>query len=45
MSDDDRLVLVDSDDREIGHLAKEDAHAGCGVLHRAFSLFVFNPDG
>lgn len=45
MSDDERLVLVDSDDREIGHLAKADAHLGSGVLHRAFSLFVFNPDG
>ncbi len=45
MSDDERLALVDSDDREIGYLAKADAHTGCGVLHRAFSLFVFNPEG
>jgi isopentenyl-diphosphate Delta-isomerase len=45
MSDDDQLVLVDRDDREIGHLAKADAHRGNGVLHRAFSLFVFNPQG
>jgi isopentenyl-diphosphate delta-isomerase len=45
LSEDDRLVLVDSDDREIGSLAKADAHFGSGVLHRAFSLFVFNPDG
>ncbi|WP_082978493.1 isopentenyl-diphosphate Delta-isomerase [Mycobacterium sp. 1081908.1] len=45
MNDDERLVLVDSHDREIGHLAKADAHMGSGVLHRAFSLFVFNPDG
>jgi isopentenyl-diphosphate Delta-isomerase len=45
MSDDEQLILVDGDDREIGHLAKADAHRGSGVLHRAFSLFVFNPRG
>ena len=45
VSDDDQLILVDNDDREIGHLGKADAHLGSGVLHRAFSLFVFNPDG
>jgi isopentenyl-diphosphate Delta-isomerase len=41
----DQLILVDSDDREVGYLAKADAHLGSGVLHRAFSLFVFNPKG
>jgi isopentenyl-diphosphate Delta-isomerase len=45
VSDDEQLILVDGDDREIGHLAKADAHRGSGVLHRAFSLFVFNPRG
>jgi isopentenyl-diphosphate delta-isomerase len=44
-SDDEQLILVDSDDREIGFLAKADAHRGTGTLHRAFSLFVFNPAG
>ena len=44
-SDDEQLILVDSDDREIGFLAKADAHRGRGTLHRAFSLFVFNPAG
>jgi isopentenyl-diphosphate delta-isomerase len=43
--DSERLILVDTDDREIGHASKADAHAGKGILHRAFSLFVFNPDG
>ncbi len=43
--DSERLILVDADDREIGHASKSDAHAGKGILHRAFSLFVFNPDG
>ena len=44
-SDDEQLILVDGDDREVGFLAKADAHAGRGTLHRAFSLFVFNPVG
>jgi isopentenyl-diphosphate Delta-isomerase len=44
-SDDEQLILVDADDREIGFMAKADAHAGRGTLHRAFSLFVFNPAG
>ncbi|HEY9111085.1 MAG TPA: isopentenyl-diphosphate Delta-isomerase [Rhodanobacteraceae bacterium] len=43
--DSERLILVDEADREIGHASKADAHAGRGILHRAFSLFVFNPDG
>ena len=44
-SDDEQLILVDSDDREIGFLTKADAHLGHGTLHRAFSVFVFNPAG
>jgi isopentenyl-diphosphate delta-isomerase len=44
-SDDEQLILVDRDDREVGFLAKADAHAGRGTLHRAFSLFVFNSAG
>jgi isopentenyl-diphosphate delta-isomerase len=44
-SDDELLILVDSEDREIGLLAKADAHIGRGTLHRAFSVFVFNPAG
>ena len=44
-SDDELLILVDGDDRQIGFLAKADAHLGRGTLHRAFSLFVFNPAG
>lgn len=43
--DDESLVLVDADDREIGFLDKGAAHDGAGVLHRAFSLFVFNSRG
>jgi isopentenyl-diphosphate delta-isomerase len=44
-SDDEQLILVDRDDHEIGFLAKADVHRGRGTLHRAFSLFVFNPAG
>lgn len=43
--DSERLILVDADDREVGHASKANAHAGRGILHRAFSLFVFNPAG
>jgi isopentenyl-diphosphate delta-isomerase len=43
--DDEPLVLVDSDDREIGFLDKASAHVGSGTLHRAFSLFIFNSRG
>lgn len=43
--DSERLILVDADDREIGFASKADAHAGPGILHRAFSLFVFNSSG
>lgn len=39
------LILVDQCDREIGLLDKSACHDGDGVLHRAFSLFVFNPAG
>ena len=41
----EQLILVDSDDREIGVLAKADCHEGSGVLHRAFSIFLFNTRG
>lgn len=41
----ERLILVDESDREIGYASKADAHAGQGILHRAFSLFVFNSAG
>ena len=40
----EELILVDELDREIGFKAKAVAHVGKGVLHRAFSIFVFNSD-
>lgn len=42
---DEPLVLVDEHDQEIGFLDKASAHQGRGLLHRAFSLFVFNYKG
>ena len=39
------LILVDESDHEIGHLDKRACHDREGVLHRAFSLFIFNSAG
>jgi isopentenyl-diphosphate delta-isomerase len=44
-SESESLILVDSEDRVVGHLDKSAAHDGDGVLHRAFSLFIFNGEG
>jgi isopentenyl-diphosphate Delta-isomerase len=44
-SDPDALVLVDEADRSLGFLSKELCHEGQGVLHRAFSLLIFNESG
>ncbi len=44
-SEDEQLILVDREDREIGFVSKADAHDGDGTLHRAFSLFLFDDEG
>jgi len=44
-SESEALILVDSSDQVVGYLDKSAAHDGGGVLHRAFSLFVFNRQG
>jgi isopentenyl-diphosphate delta-isomerase len=41
-SDSEELILVDDDDRAIGTLSKGACHDGEGVLHRAFSVFLFD---
>ena len=41
-SDMEKLILVDEYDQEIGSELKEDCHLGDGILHRAFSVFIFN---
>ncbi len=44
-SESEELILVDKDDNELGFLSKARCHDGDGVLHRAFSLFLFNDRG
>ena len=44
-SDNESLILVDKEDNEIGHLSKAECHKNEGVLHRAFSIFLFNDEG
>lgn len=41
-SESEELILVDTQDNETGHRSKAECHDGDGVLHRAFSLFLFN---
>jgi isopentenyl-diphosphate delta-isomerase len=43
--DSEALILVDGADREVGFLDKAQCHVGSGVLHRAFSLLIFNDRG
>ncbi len=44
-SEREELILVDADDNETGFGTKADCHDGEGVLHRAFSLFLFDAEG
>ena len=39
---DNKLIIVDSNDNILGFEEKEKCHDGNGILHRAFSVFVFN---
>ncbi len=41
-SESEELILVDTQDNETGHRSKAECHDGDGILHRAFSLFLFN---
>lgn len=43
--DSEELILVDSNDNEIGSSSKANCHDGDGILHRAFSLFLFSDRG
>jgi isopentenyl-diphosphate delta-isomerase len=44
-SDLDALILVDAADRDVGRLSKARCHEGNGILHRAFSLLIFDGNG
>ncbi len=43
--DNDELVLVDGEDNIVGYRNKKACHDGEGLLHRAFSVFLFNEAG
>ena len=43
--DDEMLILVDDADNVTGYESKVNAHRGPGLLHRAFSIFLFSPSG
>lgn len=43
--DDEMLILVNKDDHTIGYKDKATCHKGDGILHRAFSIFIFNNSG
>ena len=44
-SEAEELILVDAEDQETGYLSKAECHDAGGILHRAFSVFLFNTDG
>ena len=43
--DNEALIIVDAQDRILGHGTKAELHQGAGTLHRAFSIFLFNDTG
>ena len=40
----ERVILVDDSDNILGSMSKVEAHQGEGVLHRAFSILLFDVD-
>jgi isopentenyl-diphosphate Delta-isomerase len=40
--DNEKLILVDTGDNILGYENKNSCHDGDGILHRAFSIFIFN---
>jgi len=40
-----KLLLVNKKDKVIGFETKENCHQGKGILHRAFSVYIFNNKG
>jgi hydroxymethylglutaryl-CoA reductase len=41
----ERLIVVDENDAVTGSCTREACHAGDGILHRAFSIFIFDARG
>lgn len=44
MNNEEMILLVDQDDKEIGYGEKAEVHKK-GIFHRAFSIFIFNSRG
>ena len=40
--DDEKLIVVDEQDSVLEYRIKTECHQGEGILHRAFSIFIFN---
>jgi isopentenyl-diphosphate delta-isomerase type 1 len=45
VSDGDLLIAVNERDEALGPARRGDCHAGAGVLHRAFSVYLFDARG
>jgi isopentenyl-diphosphate delta-isomerase len=43
--DDELLIVVDANDKVLDYKSKVECHTGDGILHRAFSIFIFNTKG
>jgi len=43
--DDELLLVVNENDEVIDYKTKAECHDDGGILHRAFSIFIFNEDG
>ena len=43
--DNEMLFVVDENDQVLGYEDKISCHSGAGILHRAFSIFIFNSQG
>lgn len=42
---DQQLILVDEDDEQVGVAGRLECHDGVGLLHRAFTVLVFDGSG
>ena len=42
VSPEKECILIDENDQEIGPISKQECHMHHGLLHRAFSVFIFN---
>jgi len=43
--DDEMLIVVDENDHITDYRSKAECHQGNGILHRAFSIFIFDNSG